>query len=211
MSAVLNAIGAPRPMKMGTIAAPWRYDAVALRRGPDPSGGRLRSDLGTVCAATLPSHTAGRGVKRYERASQRLDHKIELVRRQLSLGDAEERDVVDARMDHRVGARIGVIKHLLDRAKAQAPQIQHIVRGCGRGATDLEVGYDVLAEARAENESIVAAATGQRIVAGATDDRIVAVAGADGVATGTTVEPIGDAVANNRVIARAAGYVLDRV
>jgi hypothetical protein len=30
MSAVLNAIGAPRPMKMGTIAAPWRYDAVAL-------------------------------------------------------------------------------------------------------------------------------------------------------------------------------------
>jgi hypothetical protein len=29
MSAVLNAIGAPRPMKMGTIASPWRYDIVA--------------------------------------------------------------------------------------------------------------------------------------------------------------------------------------
>jgi len=29
MSAVLNAIGAPRPMKMGNIPSPWCYDVVA--------------------------------------------------------------------------------------------------------------------------------------------------------------------------------------
>jgi len=34
MSAVLNAIGAPRPMKMGTIASPWRYDGEADRAPP---------------------------------------------------------------------------------------------------------------------------------------------------------------------------------
>ncbi len=29
LSRVLAYIGAPRPMKMGTIASPWRYDAIA--------------------------------------------------------------------------------------------------------------------------------------------------------------------------------------
>ena len=48
MSAVLNANGAPRPMKMGTIASPWRYDAIVL------SQQNSRDIFTSVTAEALP-------------------------------------------------------------------------------------------------------------------------------------------------------------
>jgi hypothetical protein len=56
------------------------------------------------------------------------NQKIEQVRRELRPGDALQGDVVGARMDHRVGAEVGVIEHVLDRGKAEAPQVKNIVR-----------------------------------------------------------------------------------
>src|SRR4029450_3602403 len=50
--------GAPRPMKMGTIASPWRYDAMA-RHGLQPANLGLPAILCYACKLPSAGHIKG--------------------------------------------------------------------------------------------------------------------------------------------------------